>query len=97
MVGFISRFINNFNDRKKCCKKNNKTKEIKKCWKHYIFDFVKVYLPIGIIINFTLSSLLHFSFTVYSPMAYGFLYYFITDEFPSWIKSIYPEKWRMYQ
>ena len=53
-----------------------------------IKEFSLLILGYGLVLNYTFSVLFHVPFKWYGFPAFGFAYYFISDEFVTWLRRI---------
>jgi hypothetical protein len=70
------------NTKKKKIEKNIKKKVDYNKFNLIVIPFLKVVFVYGILINFSVFILLGHVFNFYSWIAYGFLYYLISEELP---------------
>jgi len=50
--------------------------------------FTAIVITYGVMVNIIATSLFNSSFWFGSIIGYGLLFYFVTDEFPDWIRKI---------
>ena len=53
-----------------------------------VFKFAVIILTYGVMINIIATGIFNSPFWIGSVFGYGLLFYFVTDEFPDWIRKL---------